>query len=215
MPCVCQCVLHGSGLGRDLPRSLAASGESTAVRSAFSQVDSERQAAPELGVARTTLREWRAERSAQRWRRNWRHSRLLTHARAVLHIVVIDAFKSCPDDTCSKTYLRESQLISVCNANHSSTCSVPVSNRSRRVALFFVVSNACAVTVQALPVIPARMPGSRRHGWRIRVGSLNGYLARASVAAPWLNLAHGRGLWATRLHPSDPIETPRIDSVIP
>jgi hypothetical protein len=31
----------------------------------LSQGDSERQAAAELGVARTTLREWRAERSAQ------------------------------------------------------------------------------------------------------------------------------------------------------
>jgi Txe/YoeB family toxin of Txe-Axe toxin-antitoxin module len=36
-------------------------------------------------------------------------------------------------------------------------------------------------TVQTLPVIPARMPGSRCHGWRINVGSPNGYCARRSL----------------------------------
>jgi predicted AAA+ superfamily ATPase len=31
------------------------------------------------------------------------------------------------------------------------------------------------VTVQTLLVVPARMPGSRRHGWQIRGRGLNGY----------------------------------------
>jgi hypothetical protein len=52
------------------------------------------------------------------------------------------------------------------------------------------------VTVQALPVVPARMPGSRRHGWQIRGTGLNGYAATPfSTMAPGVASGQCKDSW--------------------